>query len=37
MVAASDDGVGGEHLYHQLADEPDITKTMAMFLAPCRK
>ena len=36
MLAASDDGVGGEHLYHQLADEPDITKTMAMFLARSR-
>lgn len=35
MLAASDDGVGGEHFYHQLADEPDIEKTMESFL--CRK
>ncbi len=33
MLAASGDGIGGEHFYHQLADEPDITKTMAAFLA----
>lgn len=33
MVAASNDGVGGDDLYHQLADERDITKTMAKFLA----
>ncbi len=32
MLAASDDGVGGEHLYHQLADERDINKTMELFL-----
>ena len=34
MLAKSDDGVGGDHFYHQLADEPDINKTMDMFL--CR-
>lgn len=33
MLAASDDGVGGDHFYHQLADEADITKTMETFLA----
>ncbi len=33
MMAASNDGIGGDHFYHQLADEPDITKTMAQFLA----
>ena len=33
MLAASDDGTGGDHFYHQLADEPDIRKTMAEFLA----
>ena len=31
MIARSDDGIGGEHFYHQLADEPDIHKTMAIF------
>ena len=33
MLAASNDGVGGDHFYHQLADEPDIHKTMDMFLS----
>ncbi len=33
MLAASLDGIGGEHFYHQLADEPDIRKTMALFLS----
>lgn len=33
MLAASDDGIGGDHFYHQLADEADIEKTMATFLA----
>lgn len=33
MLSASSDGVGGEHLYHQLADEPDINKTMELFLS----
>ena len=27
----STDGTGGEHFYHQLADEPDIHKTMDKF------
>ena len=31
MLAQSGDGIGGEHFYHQLADEPDIHKTMALF------
>lgn len=33
MLAASNDGVGGDHFYHQLVDEPDIYKTMDMFLS----
>ena len=33
MLARSEDGVGGDHLYHQLADEPDIDKTIALFLS----
>ena len=33
MLAASNDGIGGDHFYHQLADEPDITKTMELFLS----
>ena len=33
MIARSDDGIGGEHFYRQLADEPDIGKTMALFLS----
>lgn len=33
MMAASNDGIGGDHFYHQLADEPDISKTMEQFLA----
>lgn len=33
MLASSDDGIGGEHFYHQLADEPDIAKTMELFLS----
>ncbi len=32
MLAKSNDGIGGEHFYHQLADEPDINKTMEIFL-----
>ena len=32
MLAKSGDGIGGDHFYHQLADEPDIAKTMAEFL-----
>ncbi len=33
MLAASVDGTGGEDLYHHLADEPDITKTMELFMS----
>ena len=33
MLAESSDGVGGDDLYHQLADEKDISKTMHMFLS----
>ena len=33
MLAKSNDGIGGDHFYHQLADEPNINKTMAEFLA----
>ena len=33
MLAKSNDGHGGDRFYHQLADEPDIEKTMAQFLA----
>jgi len=33
MAAKSDDGHGGEGFYRQLAEEPDIEKTMALFLA----
>ena len=33
MLAASNDGIGGDHFYHQLADEPDISKTMTTFLS----
>ena len=33
MLASSADGTGGDHFYHQLADEKDITKTMDTFLA----
>ncbi len=32
MLASSDDGTGGDHLYHQLADEPDLSKTMDLFM-----
>lgn len=31
MLAASDDGTGGDHFYHQLADEADIIKTIKIF------
>lgn len=31
IAAKSADGVGGDHFYHQLADEPDLHKTMALF------
>ena len=36
MLAMSNDGTGGDHFYHQLADEPDINKTMNMFLSRSR-
>ncbi len=32
MLAASVDGTGGDDLYHHLADEADITKTMEVFM-----
>ncbi len=32
MAAKSDDGHGGEHFYHQMADEKDIGKTLSLFL-----
>lgn len=32
MIASSTDGTGGDHFYHQLADEEDINKTMDTFL-----
>ena len=32
MIASSSDGIGGDHFYHQLADEKDINKTMDIFL-----
>ena len=31
MLAQSSDGTGGDHFYHQLADEPDMEKTKALF------
>jgi nickel-dependent lactate racemase len=33
MLAASDDGFGGDHFYHALADEADIDKVMQNFLS----
>ena len=33
MLARSGDGIGGDHFYHHLADEPDIDKTMREFLS----
>ncbi len=36
MLAASEDGSGGAHFYRQLADEKDIHKIMAMYLAQNR-
>lgn len=32
MLSASNDGTGGDHFYHQLADEDDINKTMDIIL-----
>ena len=37
MLSASNDGTGGDHFYHQLADERDIHKTMDLFLSRGRK
>lgn len=37
MLASSADGIGGDHFYHQLADEPDRSKTMALFLSRSRE
>ncbi len=37
MLAQSGDGIGGEHFYHQLADEPDIYKTMEVFRSRDRR
>jgi len=33
MLAKSNDGHGGEQFFRQLADEPDISKTMSLFLS----
>lgn len=33
MLARSQDGHGGERFFHQLADEPNLDKTMALFLS----
>lgn len=33
MLARSNDGIGGDHFYHQLADEPDADKTMSLFMS----
>ena len=33
MIAASKDGVGGDHFYHQLVDERDLGKTMDLFMS----
>ena len=33
MLAKSNDGIGGDHFYHQLADEADISKTISIFLS----
>ena len=33
MLAECSDGVGGDHFYRQLAEERDISRTMAAFLA----
>ena len=37
MLAQSSDGTGGDHFYHQLADEPDMEKTMAIFRSRSRE
>ena len=36
MLSRCNDGTGGDHFFHQLADEPDIRKTMAAFMAHSR-
>ena len=36
MLADSSDGLGGDHFYHQLADEKDVDKTMELFLSRSR-
>lgn len=36
MLARSNDGIGGDHFYHQMADEPDINKTMENVLSRSR-
>lgn len=36
MLARSNDGIGGDHFYHQLADEENIEKTMELFLSRSR-
>lgn len=33
MMAKSNDGHGGDHFFHQMADEPDINKTLDLFLS----
>ena len=33
MLAKSNDGHGGEGFYHQMADEPDIQKTLDLFMS----
>ncbi len=33
MLARSNDGIGGDHFYHQLADEKNIDKTLELFLS----
>ena len=37
MLAQSSDGTGGDHFYHQQADEPDMEKTMAIFRSRSRE
>ena len=36
MLSRSDDGTGGEHFYHQLADEADLGRIMTGFLNRAR-
>lgn len=33
MLARSNDGIGGDAFYHQMADEKDMSKTMGIFLS----